>query len=121
MYLLVICHNYHMRIRALIFPLVVVLLIACGNKTISGKYRIEQQGSGFGNGMDQVVLEIMEDKTYKISAGQATWFTGTWSLKGDILEISSSNSNMGTTFRSWKDQLFPIANGKEVPGWSWVR
>ena len=110
-----------MRSVAVFSLAVSLMVIGCGNNSIVGKYRIEQIGEGFAANMGELELDLKEDKTYVISAGQAQWFVGTWTLKDDQIEISSSNNNIGTTFKVWKGKLFPYANGREVPGWSWVR
>jgi hypothetical protein len=110
-----------MRLTVVFGLVASLLVIGCGNKTMAGRYRIEQHGTGFGTGMDQLALDLKDDKTYVITAGQAQWFVGTWTFNGDLLELSSSDNNLGTTFRAWKGKLYPFANGKEVPGWCWVR
>ncbi len=97
-----------------------LILAGCGSKSIARKYRIQQDRDDIGLGSSQIELELKEDKTYTINAGPAPWFVGKWSLKGDILEITSSNNNIGTTFRVFEGKLFPFADGKEIQGWSFV-
>jgi hypothetical protein len=96
------------------------ILAGCGNNSIARKYRIQQDRDDIGLGSGQIELELKEDKTYSINAGSAPWFVGTWSLKDNMLEITSSNDNIGTTFRVFDGKLFPFAKGKEVQGWSFV-
>jgi hypothetical protein len=114
-------HNENMRKWSARTLILAFVLVGCSGGGLTGKYHMQQQRDDLGGGVGQVQLDLREDHTYTITAGQAEWFVGTWTQKGDYLEISSSNQNIGTMFRIWKGELFPYANGKEIPGWNWTK
>lgn len=100
----------------------VALLAGCSKGTdVSGKWHIEQTGTGFGPGAENTELELRTDGKFEIMLGPVRISEGTWKFDGTKLTLDSPSNKMGPEYRLENGKLIPVLNGKDVEFWRFVR
>ena len=105
-----------------LLSLVLLLALAgCGEKSLTGKYHIEQDGYGFGPGAEKIILDLRSDGTFDVKAGPLTMLEGSWQAKAGQLTFSRGQGSLVVSYRAEGSKLVPIKDGQDVAGWRWRR
>lgn len=100
----------------------IFVAIGCSSgPSVAGRWHIEQDGTGFGEGADKIELNLKDDQKYDISAGPLKMFEGTYTFAENKLTLSAAGGNLGTEYRLDNGKLLPVINGKDVAFWRWVK
>ena len=99
------------------------LLTGCsgGGSSVAGVWRIEQDGTGFGEGAEKTELKLGDDGKFDISIGPMSLASGTWTFTDNKLTLSGGGGKMGTDYRLDGGKLLPVVDGKDVTFWRFVR
>jgi len=96
-------------------------LISCGGNSLAGKYGLQQDGYGFGEGAEKTELDLNADQTFKLMLANLPLAEGTWKADGNQITLSSSTQGVGTHFHVLGGKLIPTIEGKDVTVWRFVR
>jgi hypothetical protein len=96
-------------------------LVACGGNSLAGKYGLEQDGVGFGEGAEKTELDLNSDQTFKLTLANLSLAEGTWKAEGNQITLSQSTQGVGTHFHVLGGKLIPTIEGKDVTVWRFVR
>lgn len=108
------------RFRALL-TLAGLIAIGCKGSLVAGRYRIEQTGNSMGEGAERIELNLRQDKSFDVTAGQMQMLKGTWSTDANTLTLSANQGRIGTSYRIEGAKLIPLAGEKEMTAWRWLR
>lgn len=105
--------------------LVLASLIASGCQSdpgIAGKWNIEQDNNALGEGAENGVLELKEDKSFTITIGLMTLASGTYEFADNKLTLSQGTSQMGASYVLEGGKLIPVnADGNKATAWRFAR
>lgn len=99
----------------------VLSMISCGGNSLAGKYGLQQDGYGFGEGAEKTELDLNTDQTFKLMLGNLSLAEGTWKAEGNQITLSNSTQGVGTHFHVLGGKLIPTIAGKDVTVWRFVR